>query len=334
MNRAALNSVSMDATLVTALLRLFEDRPDKQMALLKDCQKLSRTKTPTTHSRIGLYDQLTIIGNASQILGPHWGFDTPKFWDVALNNVFCTGVRTAPTISDAMDMLGRFGFLWNPAIYYECFEDENFKTLTVDVIDFGDLDETSRFGLINLKELSLIGAFQLINDALGGRWNGAELQLEYFNANASIIRRLFKEKIDLTAPRLGLKIPYELTAQPSRLANPAQYRKANLFLQNILTPKEEDRSLEALTYAYVNATQFHRPTIREVAKHLGMSTRTLNRRLEISGSSFRQILEQSLQARTETLLNQGRLSRGEIAERLGYKDQASFSRAIRRWQVD
>lgn len=334
MNRAALNSITTDATLVTALLRLFEKNPTKQKALLKDCQKLSGQKLPKTHTRIGLYDQLTIIGNTSEILGPHWAFDTPEFWDLALNNVFCTSVRTAPTISDAMDMLARFGFLWSPAIYYECFLEADYKTVTVDVIDFGELDKISAAGLENLKELSLIGAFQLLNDALAGKWTGACMQFSTTNPPSSVIRKLFKEKLNKAVPRRGIKIPSKLYTLPSHLADPAKHRKAKLYLQNLLSPPEQDRSLESLIFAYINATLFHRPTIGEIAKYLGMSTRTLNRRLEISGISFREILERSLQERTEALLKQGQLSRGEIAERLGYKDQASFSRAIRRWQTD
>lgn len=333
MNREALNSLTTDVTLVTALLRLFDNDPELQRSLLKDCQKLNRKKLPKTHTRIGLYDQLTVIGNVAEKLGPNWGFDTPKFWDLALNNVFCTSVRTAPTISDSVDMLGRFGFLWSPAIYYESFQDEDFKTLTVDVIEFDELDAISSVGLSSLKELALIGAFQLLDDALDGRWTGALMQLNT-NRNPSPARKLFKEKLDKTAPKFGLRLPLKLSNLPSKFANPSKYRKANLFLQNLLIGPEENRSLESLILAYINATQFHRPTIGEIAKYLGMSTRTLNRRLEMSGFSFRQILEQSLQQRTEALLKQGQLSRGEIAERLGYKDQASFSRAIRRWQTE
>lgn len=333
MNRVALNSLTTDATLVTALMRLFEDDTEKQDILVKDCQKFKAKKAPKPNIRIGLYDQLSIIGNASLLLGPHWGFETTQFWKLALNNVFCTGVRTAPTVSDSMDMLARFGFLWSPAIYYECFQGQTFKTLTVDVVDFGEMDEISSLGLSSLKELALIGAFYLLGDTLQGRWTGSTMQITGMHGDITPTRKLFKEKIETKVTRNGLRLPESLYLQTSQMANVAQYRKANLFLQNLLSPPEDDRSLETLVLAYINATQFHRPTIGEVSKYLGMSTRTLNRRLEIAGISFRQILEQSLRDRTIALLKQGQLSRGEIAERLGYKDQASFSRALRRWRV-
>lgn len=333
-NRAALNALPTDATLVSALVKLFKDDPASQKFLLKDTQHLSRKTAIKPRSQIGLSDQLSVIGNASQLLGAHWGFHRSDFWELALDNVFCTAVRTAPTISEAMDTLGRFGHLWSPAIYYECFHDQGFKTLTVDIIDFGASDDLIHQGLETLKELSLIGAFRLLNDTLHDRWTGAYMQFDTPAPAQSIIHQIFKEKLDLSAPRTGLKVPEKVFSRSCHLADPAKNRKANLFLQNMLSPTEEDRSLESIIFAYINATQFYRPTIGEIAKYLGMSVRTLNRRLEISGRSFREILEQSLRERSEFLIRQGQLSRGEIADRLGYKDQASFSRALRRWQAE
>ncbi len=72
------------------------------------------------------------------------------------------------------------------------------------------------------------------------------------------------------------------------------------------------------------------PDAREVAKELGMSTRTLSRKLKANGASFNAIVEDLRRDLANTLL-QDDLSLSEISLALGYSNQAAFSSAFRRW---
>jgi AraC-like DNA-binding protein len=69
----------------------------------------------------------------------------------------------------------------------------------------------------------------------------------------------------------------------------------------------------------------------EAARLLGISRRTLVRRLSENGTSFRELLDAHLKARAKELLDAKQLSRGDMAEALGFEDPTSFSRACRRW---
>lgn len=331
MNPAALNSVTSDASLVSALLSMFGGNRAKQISILKGCQNIDLKRALKPQTRIGLYDQLCIIGNATEVLGDNWALKAPQFWDKALENVFCSAIYTAPTLDDAFDILARYGYLWSPALYFEAFPSPKGKTICNDVIAVEELHGSATLGLAVLKDLSLIGIYQLFDRVLKGRWAGCKILWSDTNKQSKIHHAFFSAPTEISPVRTGIQFPTKLCTRPNPLADPAKFRKAKLQLQNLINPADEERALEAIVLAYVDATQYHRPTIGEVAKSLGMSTRTLNRRLEDSGVSFRQLLEQSLQNRTKNLLKQGRLSRGEIAERLGYKDQASFSRALKRW---
>lgn len=72
--------------------------------------------------------------------------------------------------------------------------------------------------------------------------------------------------------------------------------------------------------------------MEQVASELQLSSRTLRRRLEQQGSSFRQLQEEVRQALAEELLATGGLSQEEIAERLGYSEVSNFVHAFRRWK--
>ncbi len=71
--------------------------------------------------------------------------------------------------------------------------------------------------------------------------------------------------------------------------------------------------------------------IAEVAKHLGLSTRTLQRRLSAKQLNFSQLVEDEKKALALNLLADTSLSVAQIALRLGYDDPANFHRSFRRW---
>ena len=69
----------------------------------------------------------------------------------------------------------------------------------------------------------------------------------------------------------------------------------------------------------------------QVAAELGISSRTLVRKLGIAGTSFQQLLEGVRYSASRTLLRETNLTFAEIAEALGYNEASSFTRAFQRW---
>lgn len=67
------------------------------------------------------------------------------------------------------------------------------------------------------------------------------------------------------------------------------------------------------------------------ARLANMSERTLKRRLQAEGTSFRALFAEGRRSHAETLLADDALSIGEIAEQLGFSDLSSFSQAFKRW---
>ncbi len=333
MDPAALNKVTSDAVLINPLLNRLKNEPELRKQVLKDCLQLDPRKTPKIHARIGLFDQISIIGNASSYLGHDWPYYSPEFWSTVLDSVFYSAVRAAPTLGDGLNLIAEYGFLWCSALIYENYDSASGKTLMTDTITFDGFSSVMQKGLDTIKEMALIAPYLILEETLNGRWSSSRIFLAA-SPERSQMGQFFKGEIVWNAPRFGLEIPTQLQRRKSRYADPIKFRKFSLQIQNLVYPPEIDRSLEEIVSAYINATQFHRPTVGEVAKSVGMSTRTLNRRLEEVGVSFRDILEHSMRKRTETLLKQGQLTKGEIAERLGYKDHASFSRALKRWQSE
>lgn len=68
-----------------------------------------------------------------------------------------------------------------------------------------------------------------------------------------------------------------------------------------------------------------------VAGRLGLHERTLGRRLQAAGTTFRQLLDASRADVAAQLLRDTRSPIARIAESLGYKDATAFTRAFRGW---
>jgi AraC-like DNA-binding protein len=74
-----------------------------------------------------------------------------------------------------------------------------------------------------------------------------------------------------------------------------------------------------------------RVSASNVAQRLGISTRTLSRKLHVEGVAFLQILEETRAALAKRYLAEHDLPVSEIAWLLGYGEVSSFTNAFKRW---
>jgi AraC-like DNA-binding protein len=75
-----------------------------------------------------------------------------------------------------------------------------------------------------------------------------------------------------------------------------------------------------------------RPAVEMVARALGMSARTLQRRLEELGTSYQQLLDDVRRRSARRLLANTDLDAGEVAFLLGFEEVNSFTRAFDAWE--
>lgn len=74
-----------------------------------------------------------------------------------------------------------------------------------------------------------------------------------------------------------------------------------------------------------------RPEVAHVARELGMSERTLQRRITGEATTFRDLLSDARRELSEQLLGDPALQIDEVTYLLGYQDTTSFYRAFREW---
>lgn len=73
------------------------------------------------------------------------------------------------------------------------------------------------------------------------------------------------------------------------------------------------------------------PQVSDVARGLGLGTRTLQRRLSDRGCTFQSLVDEARRQLAQQLVGGSRYSLSEIAFLTGFSEQSAFTRAFKRW---
>jgi AraC-like DNA-binding protein len=100
----------------------------------------------------------------------------------------------------------------------------------------------------------------------------------------------------------------------------------------LLTRQAGDNARDQVKAVLRRSLAGSRPDLRDVARELASSPRTLQRRLGDLGVSFHQVLVEARRDLASHYLLNSSLELAEIAYLLGYEDANSFVRAFNRWE--
>ena len=133
-------------------------------------------------------------------------------------------------------------------------------------------------------------------------------------------------------PACQLRGPRTLLQASPTLADPLAVQQAKAQLEQELKQLQGgDDDLASQIRQRLREARDALPGLDEVAAGLFLSPRTLKRRLQEAGLSYRDLVDAELQTRACDLLSSTSLPISEIAYRLGYGDVSNFGRAFKRW---
>jgi AraC-like DNA-binding protein len=133
-------------------------------------------------------------------------------------------------------------------------------------------------------------------------------------------------------PQAGVELPGELLDLPSPYYDAQMWHETTLDLSRRIKALEgrEKQPYTQYVEALMRASEPPLPDLAAVAEQLHMSERTLNRRLQGEGTSFRGIRANVLAGWARRHLLETEDSVEAIAAALGYQDAANFRRAFRK----
>jgi AraC-like DNA-binding protein len=147
--------------------------------------------------------------------------------------------------------------------------------------------------------------------------------------------RIFGVLPELGAGVAELVISAVDAARRPSSADPALASILDAHARDLISRLPGEQEEEAITARVASAMppSLHDggPDIEEVARRLGMTGRTLQRRLREEGVSFAEILDRRRERVAREQLARRDVSLAEIAWLLGFGDQSASTRAFRRW---
>lgn len=144
-------------------------------------------------------------------------------------------------------------------------------------------------------------------------------------SDSAIYARLFGAPMRFDSDFTGLVLSAPLLDVPNPRADPALAAHAKRMAETMIA--EAERSLEQeVEEAILLQLPAGGASVASTARALGVRPRTLQRRLEVAGQPFGEILEAIRRRQAARLLANPRLTVTEIAELCGYTSLSAFSR--------
>ena len=193
--------------------------------------------------------------------------------------------------------------------------------------------ENDRAGLRLTSELAL-GAATAISREVGGD-DFAPLAVHISHSapeDRSVFEAHFRCPIHFGASRDALEVSTERLRHPNRLGDTSISRFFDAHLDDALTqlPQADDlgrRVRDEVAQALSEGV----PTLPRMAERLGMSSRTLQRRLADAGLSYRDLVDETRKDLADRLLRRTDYALADIAFLTGFSEQSAFHRAFTRW---
>jgi AraC-like DNA-binding protein len=144
--------------------------------------------------------------------------------------------------------------------------------------------------------------------------------------------RIFRAPVRFGQPRTAMLLPRRVLDRPLLTAEPGLSRILEHHARDLLARVRSHGSLVGRAYQAVAESLRGGPaTLDDVARRVGMSRRTLQRRLREAGTSHQALLEEVRRRLALFYVGEQALPPGEVAYRLGFSDPTAFHHAFKRW---
>ncbi len=182
-------------------------------------------------------------------------------------------------------------------------------------------------------EFLLTSYVRLGRIASGSEWEPLEVRFAHPAPQRDAEhRRLFGAALRFDSGENSVLVADEVLNTPCPQANVGLLDVLERHAGELLARSPKDSTLSAKVRAHlVSVLSGGAPSAVQVAAHFRMSVRTLARRLENEGTSYKHVLDQLRRERATALLRERRASIAEVAFLLGFADVSAFYRAFKRW---
>jgi AraC-like DNA-binding protein len=234
-------------------------------------------------------------------------------------------MRSSTTVAEALQALGRHLHVHDRAavVTLEANGASCRLAYLITAADVHMLDQ--------IYAVAALAGVHIMQALCGPGWRAQEVALPFkAPRNAALLRQALDAPLHFGAQRMELVFPAADLARPLATADALLQRMMSERIAELETmaPRSLADEVRQLLRTLV-FTAACKPRI--VGLRLGLSVRTLNRRLAEQATSVGALRDEVRRDTACQLLAQGGKPVGEVGRLLGYSEPAAFTRAFRRW---
>jgi len=295
--------------------------------LLKS-SNLTTHQIKNSHFRIPCNNQIKFLNVvADKIPDPFLGIHLAENVELREMGLVYYVIASSETLGDALMRLARYSGLTNEGVRITCHEgkDIRVKFEYVSVSRLSDRHQIECFVVILLRLCRLLTGLSLSPTKVRLAHRRTELPAE--------IKKVFGCEVSFGSA--VDEVIYPRTAYSTATVNADSYLNSLLvrYCEEALSSRRVQSGAWRLRVenAIVPLLPHGQAKIGEIAKALGVSTRTLSRLLGSEGCTFSGILDAMRLDLAKSYLREQNLPNSEVAWLLGYAEVSAFDHACRRW---
>jgi AraC-like DNA-binding protein len=278
--------------------------------------------------RIGVSSQVRFLELAAKALNdPVLGFRLAHDADLRIVGLLYYVVASSQTLGDALERAQRYSSIVNAGVVLKCFEARN---LTIALRYAGVARHSDR----QQMECFVTAIIRFCRDLTDRRLNPVAVHFVHRRLpQSSEIEKFFGCRIEFAANTD--RIIFDKKAKQLRLVAADPYLNEMLLHyceQALAYRRSREGPLQiAIENAITPLLPHGKAQLGAVAQTLGVSSRTLARRLAAEGLSFGEVVSQLRSDLATHYLSDPNLPISEIAWLLGYQGVSAFSHGYKRW---
>jgi AraC-like DNA-binding protein len=308
------------------IVRSFGDTPERRAAILHDTG-VTEADLSDPAADISVFQQVHQFANLTTLQGEGWVFTADELWSPTSHGALGVAAITAPNLARSLAVISGYNRTRVPHVLHVLHRGKSETRLDYDLALA--LEELQWRPLIEAGFMSVravvVTVLGRLPDSVHYRFACRE------PAYSDLVREALGGVVSYGAESNSVALSSAGHDELSPLQDEALHKRAIEELEVELQRLSQPLDLRVRLGRLLHTMPEGRLSVATAARALGVSRRTLERRLAATGSGYRQVLDDELRQRAGRLMKSGALSHAEIADRLGFKDPTSLSRASRRW---
>jgi len=239
---------------------------------------------------------------------------------------FGLSLKTAHGIRDVLERLARYILVISDSLEYALVAEGSGSRFVL-----GGRPADGRRGIELANECAMAAIVSLLRQVAERPVTLVAVSLRHAATDRASYSAWFGCPVRFEAPVDALHLDEANLSVPTRLADEGLSAYFLAQIEAIHAQRAEGAIVQQVRSAIADKLCSGLPKRGEVARHLGMSPRTLHRRLADRGCSYQAVANQVRREMAESLLSRRGLSLAEVAYMTGFSDQSAFQRAFKSW---